>query len=67
MQAALDALKPGGVLTAVLYSPGYGPQEEEKQAVLAQLTGLDRARFSVTVHPGHPGAPLPVLVRRLPV
>ena len=67
LAAALELLAPGGALTAVLYSPGHGPQEEEKQAVLAQLTGLDRARFSVTVHPGHPGAPLPVLVRRLPV
>ena len=67
LAAALALLAPGGALTAVLYSPGHGPQEEEKQAVLAQLTELDEARFAVTVHPGHPGAPLPVLVRRLPV
>ena len=67
LAAALALLAPGGALTAVLYSPGHGPQEEEKQAVLAYLTGLDEARFAVTVHPGHPGAPLPVLVRRLPV
>ena len=67
LAAALHLLAEGGALTAVLYSPGHGPQEEEKQAVLAQLTGLDEARFAVTVHPGHPGAPLPVLVRRLPI
>ena len=48
LQAALDALKPGGVLTAVLYS-GKVIGDEEKQAVLEFFRALPLTKYTVLV------------------
>lgn len=48
LEAALDILKPGGVLSAVLYS-GKVIGDSEKQAVLAWLEALPLARYTVLV------------------
>lgn len=48
LQAALDALKPGGVLTAVLYS-GKVIGDGEKQAVLEFFRALPLTKYTVLV------------------
>ncbi len=48
LAAALDALRPGGVLSAVLYS-GKTIGSGEKQAVLAWLRALPLTRYTVLV------------------
>ena len=48
VRAALEALKPGGILSAVLYS-GKVIGQAEKQAVLAYLEGLPLTRYTVLV------------------
>lgn len=48
LQAALDALKPGGVLAAVLYS-GKVIGDEEKQAALKFFRALPLTRYTVLV------------------
>ena len=48
LQAALDALKPGGVLAAVLYS-GKVIGDEEKQAVLEFFRALSLTKYTVLV------------------
>lgn len=48
LQAALDALKPGGVLTAVLYS-GKIIGDGEKQAVLEFFRALPLTKYTVLV------------------
>lgn len=48
LQAALDALKPGGVLAAVLYS-GKVIGDEEKQAVLEFFRALPLTKYTVLV------------------
>lgn len=48
LEAALGLLKPGGVLSAVLYS-GKVIGDSEKRAVLAWLEGLSLAKYTVLV------------------
>lgn len=64
---ALRLLKPGGLLSLMIYSGGDSGFEEKKQ-VLAWLKDLDPQRYMVLVEafynrPNHP--PLPVFVRKL--
>ena len=68
VQAALTALKPGGVLSAVLYS-GKVIGQSEKQAVLACLQSLPLAQYTVLVSRfanWAETAPLPCLVVKRP-
>ena len=46
LRAALEALRPGGVLAAVLYS-GKVIGDAEKQAALAFFTALPLTRYTV--------------------
>ncbi len=46
LAAALRLLKPGGLVTLVLY-PGHGPGEREKAVLLEYCRRLDGARFGV--------------------
>ena len=48
MEAALTALRPGGILSAVLYA-GAVIGDGEKQAALAWLESLPLARYTVLV------------------
>ena len=48
LEAALEALRPGGVLSAILYS-GQVIGTDEKQAVLAWLRALPLSRYTVLV------------------
>ena len=64
LRAALGLLAPGGAVSAVLYSPGQGPQEQEKQAVLAALRALPRQQYALRSWPAPKGAPLPFLVQQ---
>lgn len=64
LRAALDLLRPGGVLAAVLYS-GKVIGSEEKQAVLAFLRALPLAQYTVLVCEfanWNAAAPLPCFV-----
>lgn len=68
VRAALEALKPGGVLSAVLYS-GKVIGQAEKQAVLGYLETLPLARYTVLVcrfANWADTAPLPCLVIKRP-
>ena len=68
VEAALEALKPGGVLSAVLYS-GKVIGQTEKQAVLAYLESLPLAKYTVLVcrfANWADNAPLPCLVVKRP-
>ena len=68
LQAALDALKPGGVLAAVLYS-GKVIGSDEKQAVLEFFRSLPLTRYTVLVCEfanWAPTAPLPCFVLKKP-
>ncbi len=68
VRAALEALKPGGVLSAVLYS-GKVIGRSEKQAVLDYLQGLPLTRYTVLVcrfANWAETAPLPCLVFKRP-
>ena len=68
VRAALEALKPGGVLSAVLYS-GKVIGQSEKQAVLDFLEHLPLARYTVLVcrfANWADTAPLPCLVIKRP-
>ncbi|MGN0975225.1 MAG: class I SAM-dependent methyltransferase, partial [Gemmiger sp.] len=68
LQAALDALKPGGVLAAVLYS-GKVIGDGEKQAALAFFRNLPLTRYTVLVCEfanWAATAPLPCLVLKKP-
>ena len=68
LQAALDALKPGGVLAAVLYS-GKVIGSDEKQAVLEFFRALPLTRYTVLVCEfanWAPTAPLPCFVLKKP-
>jgi Putative rRNA methylase len=46
LDAALAALKPGGILTVVCY-PGHAGGDEESAAVAEWSGGLEASRFSV--------------------
>lgn len=46
LESALQLLKPGGVVTLVLY-PGHEPGVKEKKALLDYCRGLDSAAFGV--------------------
>ena len=48
LEAAIQALRPGGILSAVLYS-GAVIGDSEKQAVLAWLEGLPLTKYTVLV------------------
>lgn len=68
LAAALEALRPGGLLSAVLYS-GRTIGDSEKQRVLAWLAGLPLEKYTVlacTFANWADTAPLPCLVRRRP-
>lgn len=68
LQAALDALKPGGVLAAVLYS-GKVIGDSEKQAALEFFRTLPLTRYTVLICEfGNwaPTAPLPCFVLKKP-
>lgn len=68
LQAALDALKPGGVLAAVLYS-GKVIGDGEKQAALEFFRSLPLTKYTVLVCEfanWAPTAPLPCFVLKRP-
>lgn len=48
LEAALEILRPGGVLSACLYSGGVNG-DEEKKAVTAYLEGLPPERYTVLI------------------